>query len=109
MEELPELDLSAPVAVPDWDFRIPAAFQGERAPRLAVYKGWQEPMEAGWTRWVLDRHGIAYDTLHDADVRAGGLHRTYDVLLLQSQRAPSRRNTPVGSAMRGCWPSGTSW
>lgn len=91
VDDLPEMRLSEPVDPPDWDFRLPEAFRGEGAPRVAVYKGWRESMEAGWTRWVLDRHGLAYDTLHDADVRAGGLHRAYDVILLQSQDEASLR------------------
>jgi hypothetical protein len=62
---------------------------GDAAPRLALYKGWQEPVEAGWTRWLLDEYGVGYDTLHDADVRAGDLDDRYDVILLQSQDGAS--------------------
>jgi hypothetical protein len=91
VDDLPELSLSEPVPPPEWDFRLPAELTGDRAPRLALYKGWREPMEGGWTRWVLDQLGLAYDTLHDADVRAGGLHRDYDVVLLQSQDEASLR------------------
>jgi len=84
--------LSQPVAIPDWAFSLPPELRGTSAPRLGVYKGWQESMEAGWTRWVLDRHGMPYDTLHDADVRRGRLHERYDVILLQSQDAESIRD-----------------
>jgi hypothetical protein len=42
-------------------------------------------MTAGWTRWTLDQHGLVYDTLHDARIRAGGLREDYDVILFQSQ------------------------
>ncbi len=91
VEDLPEVGLSGPVDVPDWAFSLPPALAGQDAPRVAVYKGWQEPMEAGWTRWVFDQHGMAYDTLSDADIRAGGLRASYDVILLQSQDAESIR------------------
>ncbi|HSG47401.1 MAG TPA: hypothetical protein VLA43_06305, partial [Longimicrobiales bacterium] len=91
VEEAPQVELSEPVGIPDWDFSLPEVFTGGGAPRVAVYKGWQESMESGWTRWVLDRHGMVYDTLHDADVRAGGLEARYDVILLQSQDAESLR------------------
>jgi hypothetical protein len=83
--------MSDPIDPPDLGFSLPAEMTGGDAPRVALYKSWQEPMEGGWTRWMLDQHGLAYDTLHDADVRAGGLGNRYDVVLLQSQDARSLR------------------
>ena len=61
--------LSAPIGIPEYGFQLPAHLQGRRASRVAIYKSWQEPMEAGWTRWVFDQHKLRYDTLHDADVQ----------------------------------------
>ncbi|MDH3205749.1 MAG: M14 family zinc carboxypeptidase [Gemmatimonadota bacterium] len=85
-----ELDASLgdPISVSDFAFRLPEHLSGPDAPRVAVYKSWQEPMTAGWQRWVFDQHGLAYDTLHDADIREGRLAQ-YDVLVLQAQSASS--------------------
>lgn len=83
--------LSDPIPVPDFDFQLPAHLTGAAAPRVALYKSWEEPMTAGWQRWVLDQYGMPYDTLHDADIRAGAL-ANYDVLLFQSQSAESILN-----------------
>ena len=83
--------LSERIPVQPFRFSLPETLQGRRAPRIALYKSWQEPMESGWTRWVFDQHGLRYDTLKDARVRAGNLNRDYDVILLQSQRANSIR------------------
>src|SRR5690606_15100334 len=80
-------------------FSLPQALQGRGAPRIALYKSWQEPMESGWTRWVFDQHGLRYDTLKDARIRAGNLNRDYDVILLQSQRASSIRNGYAAGTM----------
>lgn len=77
--------LSAPIARVDWRFELPESLRGPNAPRIAIYKSWQEPMEAGWTRWVFDMHQLRYDTLKDARIRQGNLNRDYDVILLQSQ------------------------
>jgi len=77
--------LSPPISPPDFAFRLPAELTGPEAPRVALYKSWVEPMEAGWTRWMFDSHGLAYDTIHDAEVRRGDLATRYDVILLQSQ------------------------
>jgi len=85
LDEAPSVQLSEPIPVPEFRFRLPEALRGEGAPRIAIYKSWDEPMEAGWTRWVFDQHGLAYDTLHDARMREGSLEDDYDVILLQSQ------------------------
>ena len=39
---------TAPIKTPDFVFQLPEAFQGEAAPRIALYKSWREPMGAGW-------------------------------------------------------------
>lgn len=92
VEEEIRAPLSVPLEIPDWDFDLPEAFQGEDAPRIGFYRSWQEPMTAGWTRWVFDQHGLAYDTVRDARIREGDLRRDYDVLLFQSQDASSILN-----------------
>jgi hypothetical protein len=80
--------LSDPIDVPDFAFELPEHLVGPDAPRVALYKSWQEPMPEGWQRWVFDQHDMPYDTLHDADIRAGAL-AGYDVLVFQSQSAES--------------------
>jgi hypothetical protein len=83
-----EMSLTPPISVSDFDFRLPDHLQGTDVPRIAMYKSWQEPMTAGWQRWVFDQHGLPYDTLHDADIRDGRL-ADYDVLIFQAQGARS--------------------
>ena len=89
---LADLIESTPIETPEFVFRLPEALQGEAAPRIAMYKSWREPMEAGWTRWVFDQYELAYDTLKDARVREGDLRRDYDVILFQGQ-SPESINT----------------
>lgn len=74
-------------ALPDqqWQWELPENLTGRRAPRIGLYKGHQEPMIAGWTRWVFDQHELRYDTLSNEDIRRGDLNRRYDVILFQSQ------------------------
>ena len=85
LESSPEVALGDPIAVQSVDYVLPEALSGSAAPRVGLYKGHQEPMIAGWTRWMLDRHGMRYDSLHDARIRAGSLADDYDVLIFQSQ------------------------
>ena len=98
LEAEPEVALSEPIPVPSVAYELPSSLSGEGAPRVGVYKGHRETMPAGWTRWMLDRHDLRYDTLHDARFRAGNLGDDYDVLLFQSQAAASiREGHPPGS------------
>src|SRR5690606_22983120 len=55
--------IAAQLPVQDFAFSLPAALTGSRAPRIAYYKSWDEPMEGGWTRWTLDQHKLVYDTI----------------------------------------------
>ncbi len=85
IEEPTELPMGDPIEPPAFQFELPDALQGRNAPRIALYKGWQEPMMAGWTRWVFDQHELRYDTLHNARIQAGDLRDDYDVIVFQGQ------------------------
>jgi hypothetical protein len=50
--------------------------------RLGLYKPWVANMDEGWTRWIFDTWEFPYTTLHDAEIRSGGLKQKYDVIVL---------------------------
>ncbi len=62
-----------------------AAPPGTKLGRIGLYDSWQPNMDAGWTKWLLDRYAIPYQVLHDADIRAGGLKDRFDVIVLPEQ------------------------
>lgn len=55
--------------------------------RLGMYQSWVSSAEEGWTRLVLDNHHFTYKSLHDADIRAGGLETNYDALIIPHARS----------------------
>ena len=57
-------------------------FSSVNAPRLGLYKPWTANMDEGWTRWVLDTHGFNYNSLTNAEIRAGDLAERYDAIIL---------------------------
>ena len=61
---------------------ISRRFTNLHAPRLGLYKPWTANMDEGWTRWVLDTHGFNYNSLTNAEIRAGGLAARYDAIIL---------------------------
>lgn len=74
--------VSASVDEPSHHFNPPA---GAQVGRIGLYDSWEANMDAGWTRWLLDRYAIPYTDLHDADIRAGNLRQKFDVIILPQQ------------------------
>jgi hypothetical protein len=52
--------------------------------RIGLYQPWTPSMDEGWTRLVLEKFRFPYETLHNADIRAGNLKARIDTLLLPS-------------------------
>ena len=73
---------AATVDEPAHHFALPA---GMKLGRIGVYDSWEANMDAGWTRWLLERYAIPYTDLHDADIRAGNLREKFDVIILPQQ------------------------
>jgi hypothetical protein len=59
--------------------------------RIAVYQPWVSSMDEGWTRFVLERFKIPYTTVHNADIRAGGLKNRFDAVLIPAVPARTLR------------------
>ncbi|HYP53164.1 MAG TPA: hypothetical protein VEQ42_06465, partial [Pyrinomonadaceae bacterium] len=64
---------------------------------LGVYRSHVPSMDEGWTRWVLENHTtplgtnslerarVAYQTVTDADIRAGNLNAKFKTILIPDQ------------------------
>ncbi len=55
--------------------------------RLGVYQPWTACIDEGWARWVLEQYGYPYETLHNADIRQGGLRERFDAVLIPEMTA----------------------
>jgi hypothetical protein len=55
-----------------------------KARRIGVYQPWVPSMDEGWSRLVLEQFGFPYETLHNAEIRSGGLESRFDVILIPS-------------------------
>jgi hypothetical protein len=54
------------------------------SPRIALYQPWQGSMDEGWLRWILEHYDFAYTGLRNDRVRAGGLKKDFDVIVIPS-------------------------
>jgi Zinc carboxypeptidase len=69
-------------------------------PRVGLYQSWDPSMDEGWTRFVFEKQaGVDYETLHDADLRRGGLRERFDAIVLPSQSSSQIRNGHATGAM----------
>ena len=59
-----------------------------RRARIGMYQRyWGGNMDEGWTRLVLEQYGFPYQTLRDAEIKAGNLNKHIDVLILPDDSA----------------------
>ncbi len=58
-----------------------------RQPRIGIYQPWKATIDEGWTRWILERYGFGFTSLHNNDIRQGGLAGMLDVIILAQQPA----------------------
>jgi hypothetical protein len=68
-----------------------------KAPRIGLLDIYGGSMPSGWTRWILEQWGIAYDRTFPPRLDAGNLNAKYDVLILPSGLMPN----PWGGGRRG--------
>ena len=60
--------------------------------RVGLFQPWVPSMDEGWTRLVLERFHIQFETLHNEDLRAGNLAQRIDTLLVPSIDAKTIRD-----------------
>jgi hypothetical protein len=69
-------------------------------PRVGVYQSWVPSIDEGWTRFVLERDaGLAYRTVHDRELRSGGLRARFDAIVLPDQAAAVLRDGHAAGSM----------
>ncbi len=58
-----------------------------RLPRIGLHVAWVASMDAGWITYIFDDYGIPYESLTNAEIRAGRLSERYDVIIFADQSA----------------------
>ncbi|MBY0492597.1 MAG: hypothetical protein K2Y23_00150 [Cyanobacteria bacterium] len=64
--------------------RVSAAGQAVKRPRLALFEP-PNSMDAGWTKWVLERYGFEFASLNTPDI-TGNLRDRFDVIVVGDER-----------------------
>jgi hypothetical protein len=56
--------------------------------RIGIYQSWIPVEDEGWTRYVLEQYEFPFSVLHDAEVRAGALADSCDVIIMPDHYSP---------------------
>jgi hypothetical protein len=56
-------------------------------PRIALYKSYEPAIDEGWTRWLLENFGFAYQNVLNPDIEAGNLRERFDAIVFPDQPA----------------------
>jgi hypothetical protein len=56
-------------------------------PRIALYKSYVPAIDEGWTRWLLEDFGFAYQNVLNPDIDTGKLRQRFDVIVFPDQPA----------------------
>jgi len=60
-----------------------------KKPRIGIYQSWISSEDEGWTRFVLEQYEFPFIVLHDADIRAGALADSFDVIIMPDHTSPA--------------------
>jgi hypothetical protein len=61
-------------------------------PRIGLYKSYMPAIDEGWTRWLLEDFGFAYQSVLNPEIEAGGLRQHFDVIVFPDQPASQITN-----------------
>ena len=60
-----------------------------RRPRIGLYRSWVPSMDEGWTRWLLEQFGFAYERVTNDVITQGNLGERFDVIVFPDQTLSS--------------------
>jgi hypothetical protein len=66
--------------------------------RVGLYKPWVASMDEGWTRFLLERYGFAFENLSNDPMKDGSYRGKVDAILLPSVDASTLEKGEPGSA-----------
>jgi hypothetical protein len=59
----------------------------KKTSRIALYRSYVPAIDEGWTRWLLEDFGFAYQNVLNPDIAAGNLRQKFDVIVFPDQPA----------------------
>jgi len=83
-QELISLAKGLGLTIESIDEVYPAKLQPFVPYRLAIYQPWTASLDEGWTRWVLEQFEFPFKVIHNSEIRAGQLEKSYTHIILPS-------------------------
>ncbi|MBW3628009.1 MAG: peptidase [Gemmatimonadetes bacterium] len=66
------------------------------APRIALWDQYGGSMPSGWTRWIMEQHGLPFEVVYAPQLDAGNLRAKYDVIVFVGGAIPAVTQTGGG-------------
>jgi hypothetical protein len=101
-----QLNLVVTASVPRAAQEPEARLLSIHMPRVALYQPWTASVDEGWTRWVLEQYEFAPVTVHNSEIKAGGLRQRFDVVVVADQQPRSIVEGQSGATIRPEYRSG---
>jgi hypothetical protein len=77
-------------------------------PRIALYKSYVPAIDEGWTRWLLENFGFAYQDVLNPGIEASNLRQRFDVIVFPDQPPAQITGGFAKGAMPGEYTGGLS-
>jgi hypothetical protein len=85
------------LATPD----APSDLRKVATPRVGLWDQYGGSMESGWTRWILEQFGFAFERTFAPKLDAGNLAASFDVLIFPNGGIPAMSGAGSGRGGRG--------
>ncbi len=69
-----------------------AGWRKIQAPRIALFRSYSPAMDEGWTRWLLEKFGFAFQNVSAPDLQTGSLNEKFDAIIFPDQPPSSITN-----------------
>jgi hypothetical protein len=103
-EALTRLSKEARVAVTPLSAKPSGAAYRVSPTRVGLYKPWVASMDEGWTRFLLERYEFPFESLDNAEMKAGAYRGKVDVILLPAMdKDVLDKGEPASAEARRFW------
>jgi len=76
----------------DFSARPGAGLIEKKRPKVGLYRSFMPSMDEGWSRWILEEFGFAYQSVKNPEIVAGRLRARYDAIIFPDQSPSAIHN-----------------
>jgi len=82
--ELSRISKDLGISIMATNQNLPSSLKPLIGPKIGLYQPWVSSMDEGWLRWTLEQFEFPFKLLHNAEIKAGNLNKSYSHIILPS-------------------------